>query len=342
MVASSPEAPAPAWRQTLLGLLVSAVALGLLLALSDLDQVAASFRRARPTLLLAAVPLIATSFLTRARAWQLLLPAPVPLGAVFSALSQGYLVNTVLPLRLGDPARALLLARDSGLPALRVLPSVVVERYLDLVFILTLLLASGAALGVAAVGSLPTTALWVALVPIQLAAAALVLMLVARHRERLTAALGRAEGPWHAARRLLGDALAGLAVLERPSRFAHASAWLGVTWLQAVAVYWLCLRAFVPAPGVVPVAFGLAVSAFGIALPSSPAGIGVVEAAWTGALTLAGVDQAAAFAFAVSSHALTAAATVLLGGWAMARRGATPASLHRQLRDALPTLRRSG
>jgi hypothetical protein len=61
----------------------------------------------------------------------------------------------------------------------------------------------------------------------------------------------------------------------------------------------------------------------------------------TVALGLVGVDPSTAFAFAVTSHLLTTAVVVILGGWALARREATLRALSRQLREALPTSRRS-
>lgn len=332
----SPEV-VPAGGRLLLGLAVSAGALALVATLLDLDRVVASFLAARPVMLLAALPLVVTSLLTRARAWQLLLSAPVPLATAFAAVNQGYLVNTLLPLRLGDPARALILARDASLPVLRVLPTVVVERALDVAFALTLLLAGAGALGAQVSGRLSTSAVALALVPFQLAAVALAVALASRHRAGLVARLSSPRGPLRALRLQLAEALAGLAVLEHPGRFARAAVWLGCTWLQAVAIYWLCLAAFVPGPDPLHVAFGLGVAAFGVALPSSPAGIGVVEAAWTGALGLVGVDQEAAFAFAVTSHLLVAAVPVALGGWALARRGVSLGDLYRRLRRAAPT-----
>lgn len=336
MAATTPPSPRDSrWGQALVGIAVSAVALGLLLALVDLEAVGTAFRRARPSLLLAAVPLVVTSLVTRTRSWQHLLAVEVPMGPAFAALNQGYLVNALLPLRLGDLARSLLLARDRGLPTLRVLSSVLLERTLDLTFVLALLLASSGLLGV-----LPGPALAIALVPLQLAAVFLALLLAARHRVRLQARLEGSAGRWRTLRRFALDTLAGLAVLDRPGRLVRAAAWLAFTWVQALALCWLCLAAFVPEPSLLHVAFGLAVSALGIALPSSPAGLGVVEAAWTAALGLVGVDPAAALAFAITSHLLTTAVVVLLGGWALARRGATLAALSRQVREAVPVFRR--
>lgn len=338
MTVTTEAAPGPRalnWGRALLGLAVSAVALGLLLALVDLEAVGAAFRRARVPLLLAAIPLVVASLATRARAWQHLLAAEVPLGATFSALNQGYLVNSLLPLRLGDLARSLLLARDRRLPTLRVLSSVLLERALDLAFVVALLLASSGLLGV-----LPGTTLPLALVPLQLTGVVVALVLAARHRERLQTRLQAAGGRWRTLRRLAVETLAGLAVLDRPGRVARAAGWLACTWLLAVALFWLCLAAFIPHPSLLHVTFGLAISALGIALPSSPSGLGVVEAAWTGALGLAGVDPAAAFAFALASHLLTTAVVVILGGWALARRGATLRALSREVREALPTSRR--
>lgn len=58
----------------------------------------------------------------------------------FSYIMIGSLANTVLPLRLGEVARAVLLGRQRGIGASLVLGSVIVERTLDVLTMLMLAL----------------------------------------------------------------------------------------------------------------------------------------------------------------------------------------------------------
>src|SRR5262249_44734195 len=63
----------------------------------------------------------------------------VPFMPVFSATCIGFFCNMVLPLRVGEVVRPVLLARRTNLPASSVLGSVLLERILDMVTILAFL-----------------------------------------------------------------------------------------------------------------------------------------------------------------------------------------------------------
>src|SRR5919201_5939255 len=80
---------------------------------------------------------------TRSVRWGLLLPQQsVPTTTLFRTLVVGFTANNVLPVRMGELARAYLLARWRGVPYGATLASLVLERILDGLSLALLLLVS--------------------------------------------------------------------------------------------------------------------------------------------------------------------------------------------------------
>jgi hypothetical protein len=84
---------------------------------------------------------------TRALRWQVLLNGSLVLHRAFSIMNVAYLVNGVLPLRLGEVARVYLTTRlPKPIPVLTTTSTIIVERLLDLlavVMLMSLALATG-------------------------------------------------------------------------------------------------------------------------------------------------------------------------------------------------------
>jgi len=70
----------------------------------------------------------------RAKVWQTLLRDKPKYIDVLFAASEGYLLNTFLPFRLGEIGRAFLLSRKSGMRFGEILPTIVIERVVDCLF----------------------------------------------------------------------------------------------------------------------------------------------------------------------------------------------------------------
>src|SRR5437870_346979 len=75
----------------------------------------------------------------RAEIWRVLLRRRAAATEAFWAYSVGFLVNNVLPLRLGEAARVAVLAVRRGLPVVEVGAAAALERVLDLVAVLAIL-----------------------------------------------------------------------------------------------------------------------------------------------------------------------------------------------------------
>ncbi len=288
----------------MLGVVLSAVALAAVLLTVDL----AALRAALAVTPLPALGLAGLWFglamLTRAWAWRALLGPQVSFGRAFWALQIGFLVNNLVPLRLGELARAWVVHREAAVPWSRALSSIALARLTDgalLALVVVLLWPAHAVL--------PRAWVWRA---VALALAVLVLVgglawatrglrarLPARLRDALVEAAAVAQGP----------ALA---------RFALGKA---LTWALLAAYYHALVRVWAPDLGWGATVWAMAASTLGIAAPSAPGYIGVYEAAAVGVLAVLQVPQADALAFALVQHGLYLLLTTLLGVLALARLG---------------------
>lgn len=128
--------------RTLIGIAISAIALYLAMPpRSEWGNVSAAFARVSYAYLLPIALISAYSIVVRCQRWRLLLR---PVGDVaflplVSATSVGFLCNMVLPLRVGEVVRPVLLANRTNVPVSSVLASVVLERLLDMLTILVFL-----------------------------------------------------------------------------------------------------------------------------------------------------------------------------------------------------------
>ena len=115
-------------------------------------------------------------------------------------------------------------------------------------------------------------------------------------------------------------------------RFLLAVLLMAVSWGLGVVQYTTLLLAFFPDGKLLWAAFSLGVGALGIAAPSSPGAVGVLELALVGALAVFGLDPSTALAFALTVHLLQYVITGVLGAIALARDGETLAGMYRQVR----------
>src|SRR5262245_59960290 len=126
--------------QTVVGLLVTAGIIWLGLTRIDLSQTVAAFAAVRVGFVLAGGGLIVAAIAIFAVRWRVLLPTPpdIPVRFFFCYLMIGYMMNAIVPLRLGDLVRAYLLGRRHGIAVSTTLSTVVVERIFDVVAIVVI------------------------------------------------------------------------------------------------------------------------------------------------------------------------------------------------------------
>jgi len=279
----------------------------------------------------------------RGEIWRQLLRRRVTTAQAFWAYSVGFLANNVLPFRLGEAVRVVMLAKRCELPIVEVAAAAGLERLLDLAVLALLLAAVGPR--VAHFPGLMTGAvLVVAIVGLALVA---IVMLV-RWRDRSLAALERATG-WmsDASRQTVAakwrDLTRGLSILLKPSVGVPVTAAAAVVWILTVVLQWLVLRSFQPQAGAVDATFMIAAVSLAIALPAAPGFVGVYHLAGQQALAVAFpqlYDANTALAAATVSHAVSYVTSTALGVIGLSYFGMPPGAITGALRDRefdLPT-----
>jgi glycosyltransferase 2 family protein len=272
--------------------------------------------------------------LVRGLAWRTLLQDKASYRAVFFTLNEGYLMNNILPFRLGEVGRAFLMGRKSRLGFWQVLSSILIERSLDLA------LAAGLVLITIPFVVGAQWALQGAVISGVVVLAGLFLLFsIARRREWTEQRYEAAGRRFPLVQKVGGERfpafLNGLSVLTERGYFLKALTWMVLDWVIAVFQYYLVLLAFFPEAPILWAAFALGVAAFGLAAPSSPGAIGVMEAAIVGALSLFYVDPSAALAFALTVHIMQYLLTGMLGAYGLAQDGETIRGIYQSARSMM-------
>ncbi len=316
-------------RALMLVVIMAMVALaGLALTRIGLDHVAASLVASRPSWVLVGVGLMCASMVLRGLAWHAILCAAPSLGRVrvVDALQGtfiGVLMSATLPARLGEPSRALVVARRLGraretLPV--VLGTMVSQTLLNLVALalLGVVMFSKVDFFDGRHGALiAATVAPVATLLALLVAPALVPRSAVSRSARLAALLGRL-------RAALLHARGGLRVFGRPRLGAAATvAQLGAWALQWLSCYVLLvalgLDARAGVAGAAAVLFAVNVTAV---LPATPSNLGVFQAACVAVLTGAfHVAAPAALAFGIVLQAVELVTAVVMGAPALVKEG---------------------
>jgi uncharacterized protein (TIRG00374 family) len=110
-----------------------------------MDEVLAAMQHADLLVLLAlSVPCYVGSVWVRALRWRHFTNpiADIPRGSLFRAQALGFMVNNLVPLRIGEFVRSYTLGREQGVSATAILGTVVIERVLDVISVLVLAAAS--------------------------------------------------------------------------------------------------------------------------------------------------------------------------------------------------------
>lgn len=301
-----------------LGLAISAAFLFLAFRGVQFDEVGTALRSATYWWLIPGAALIVASLAVRAVRWEMLFYPTTGLRYrnVFGSMNAGYLVNTVLPARLGEVVRAVMLSQLERVRTAHALSTVVVERVLDLLTTIVIL-----ALLIPFV-ELPDGSTLPLLIATALAVAALLVIVVAGAKPDLARALARLVTdrlPERWATRLLGildSFLEGFAVLSNP-RLAGQLVLLSVgIWLIiALGMYCVLLAFHLNLPPTAPM-FVLALVSLSFIVPSSPGHVGVFQLVAVEALKIGfDVDANVALSFAFVAHVVSFAPPTLLGAW---------------------------
>jgi phosphatidyl-myo-inositol alpha-mannosyltransferase len=273
-----------------------------------------------------AFALMCTSMLLRAESWHAILRAALPGVRVrrrdaARGVMVGVLMSATLPARLGEPSRALIVARRIGrvrerLPV--VLGSIVSQTLLNLVALVILGTIMFATVGLFhghERALIVATILPIVLLALVLSAPALLRRGKPSRFARLQQAAAKARGALVQVRR-------GLEVFRQPK----LGAWAAFVQIVAWGIQWIACYALLVALGLGHVGVGAAAAVlFAVnvtaALPATPSNIGVFQAACVAVLSAYGVGHTDALAYGIILQAVEIATAFALGMPALVREG---------------------
>jgi uncharacterized protein (TIRG00374 family) len=330
------------WRIGLLGVAVSLLAIYFVLSQVDVPSLRAALAEARWAYLLPTVVFLLLGLLTRAARWRLLLSNGLPFRRTFSVMNVAYLVNGVLPLRIGEVARIYLATRaQPPVPPLKTASTIIVERLLDLLAVVLLLLLALAG------GPLPEELRAAATVSAIAALSGFAgLVALAGRRGLVQGILRRIMGvvpAWSADSGALAPRLSrwldhfwdGLQPLAQPGALVLALGWTAASWgFSAVAGY-ILMFTFYEQASLSATFLYIAAAAFAIAVPAMPANLGPYEASIIVALRAMGYGepQTTSVAFAVLVHGINLAVHAGTGILGFVQEGISLEQLSRGVRE---------
>jgi len=306
----------------------ASLAVGILLLVgliwwTGIDKIGAAIGSASPLWLAAAALIILPAYILRAIRWKLLLhpvKKTVRVSNTFWSTAVGFMVNTLIPIRLGEFVRAYILGEKEGTGFGPSFSSIVVERTLDLIGLLSIgivimCLVSAQAGLYSMVGDIFTA---VAL----LIAAILAVIIVGIKKENLiirliTGIASKIPLVKKYTTRIadftssLIKGLQGLS--QNPKMFVANISLTWILWLTQTSAIYLTFIAFnYPLPFAAAILGGVLMSVSHI-LPATPGYVGSYEIFWVVIFTFLGVTENLLLATAVISHLIGVLPIVIVG-----------------------------
>lgn len=303
--------------QLFIGILVSVICLVAIFVFIPIQDVLDALRTANYGYLgLTALSIIGFLIL-RAIRWRFMLNNAPPYSQIFHIQNIGYMLTNILPFRLGDVARGVLIGNVPPVTLAQGVSTMVMERILDMLFIVTLL-----PFAFASVDNLSPDAQKyqdAARVVGYIAVAGVVVMIIAanmRPQARRIATFILDKIPFLKTEtwvKIVDDLLAGLSSFTRLRDGVILLVLSVVTWLPIIIAYYFGMIGVGLEPSWAVAAVTVCGAALGIAAPSSPGQLGVFEVAVIAMMVLVGQPKEQATAFAVLYHAINFLSMNILG-----------------------------
>ncbi|MFN8447255.1 MAG: lysylphosphatidylglycerol synthase transmembrane domain-containing protein [Anaerolineae bacterium] len=325
------------WRTGLLGVVASLLAVYFIISqMKDVGLMWSALRHADYGWVLVSMGVIVVGLFARGARWRALLGGALPFVRAFSITNVSYLVNGVLPLRIGELARAYLAAQvRPPVPILKSVGTIVVERLIDVLAVLIIL-----ALALSA-GPLPDELRSAALVfaPLVVVGFAF-LILLARERERALrlaerlisriALLQRRD--WLAWMRHFLD---GLTPLTQPAALTQVLLLAAASWACSLLSGYVLMIAFFGQGDWATTCLFSAAASLAVAVPAVPGNLGTYEASILLALGAMGYGEpaATAVAFAIAVHAVNLLVNSALGVYGFIQEGVSLDQLSQGVRE---------
>lgn len=249
----------------------------------------------------------------------------VPFGIVFHIQNIGYLLTNLLPFRLGDVARAVLIGNVPPITISRGLSTMVAERVFDLLFFVILL-----PFVLPAVTDLPAQLDTVFILTGILAVIATLILIVAANLREQALRIAKAifnhfsfvnSETWL---RRIDDLLRGLTALTTFRSGIFLILLSVLVWIPVILGYYFGMVAVNLQPSLTQAILVVCIAALSVTAPSSPGQVGVFEASVTFAISgILGLPEAQAASFAFLYHAINYLVIGVLGVLGIVRTGET-------------------
>jgi len=325
------------WQGIGIGFLISIVALIYTLHGDDLTQIGVELVRGRYIFLIPGLAFFLLAFYLRALRWRAILNYRIGTVHAFHITTIGNFLNSFLPLRLGEVARAFLATRlTPPIALMTAASSLVVERLTDLLALLVFLLwtislnvtnpslvSATYAMGILAVGGM----------------AVLILMAARRSSASRFVNWVLVRWPWLERLRLrtfIEHLLDGLVPLTSITGLTMILLWTILSWLASTVVALMTLYVFYDQPSWVAALVVVEGASLAIAIPAMPGNIGPFEAANVTSLMIVGMVSGSnsperAVAFGITFHVLLVLVYTILGMIGLSQEKITFGELRRQI-----------
>ena len=320
------------WKRWLPGAVISIGLIIGILYFVDLREMADALRNANYFILIGSISVGFIWMAIRAQVWRTLLRDRVSYMDVFWTVGEGYLLNNFLPFRLGEIGRAFLLSRKSDMKFMEILPTIIIERAMDLGYSAIIFLA--ALPFVIGAGDASKVGIVVGVVVLL---GFVFLYVLARNNQWALDLFHKLSARWPALQKFGGSFLesffAGLSVLNDSRLFLRFIFWMTINWLVSILGYYLIIRAFFVNTQLTWAMFALGAAAFGGAIPSLPGAVGTFDAAFGGAVALMTGDESTSFTVALVGRLYNYLNSGVIGGIGLLREGQTLSGIYAQLKN---------
>lgn len=324
MTAASSRPAGPNYSRHLklaVGLAVSAAFLYATFRTIPFGRVLETLGRAQPAWIAGAVAAVAVAYLFKIHRWIVMLRvlgSAVRFRDAAVPFLGGVALNNVLPFRAGDVIRVVAFQRFTGIPAAGQIGTLVLERLLDLLVLMSILVAA-ASLASAVLDDALAAGLKLAGVGL---AVAIAVFLLAPHLIRWVVRAASLRLPQF---RVAGEALLRLseavALLTRPALLVRLIVLSAFAWLAEGTAYWCVGHAIRVAADPAASLLALSVGTLSTIIPSSPGYVGTFHYFTARVVAQFGANAVDAAAFAVLIHAVLWLSTTVTGSALLAMSG---------------------
>jgi glycosyltransferase 2 family protein len=252
------------------------------------------------------------SFAIRTVRWKFLIKIRenLPVGIVFKSLAIGYMINNLLPAKVGELARMEYLKRKCGLGRSFLLGTIFTERLLDVLMVLTMLIVS--VLLSETVRLIIQDKTWFFLFILLLLVVFVFFMYSGKGIEWFVKiAPTRLKSRFE---QIILSFNSGIHFLKDRKLFGVVGVLTLLIWGLTLLANFLILYGLGITLSFYAYLFVVAAGVFGFVIPSTSGGIGVYHAIATSALLLFGVEPPVAMSFAIIAHAFDFFPAIHIGG----------------------------